>query len=311
MAFIREKNRNNFPKKYCFYSGIEGSSLLLARGKCEDDTIPQKIKRGILIHIEEGECALIVDKGKIYECSTKTGDFKYEGYMSGTYELDGLDITSKNEIKTCIVPFNFASGNDERELYYFNLLSRKVKDVLLEPVLAVYKSNEFDLDHSIRAFFQIGYSYRLVNPIHFYKEHTYLLDEEYSYSSFEVELQKEIQYTLEPLIVTLAQEGTLIEYLNSKLNILEDLLSNQLHSFFERYGMLLESFHIEDFNLDGIEQASAKEEALKMMYHTPTESIQKNESKVSLFINSTWICTCGSENSTKFCGNCGRKRDNL
>lgn len=327
MSFVREQNRNNFPKHYCYYSGLE-DTLLYARGKCEDGTIPRKIKRGILVHINDNECAMITNQGKIYEFSTKTGDYKYEGYMSSTIVTEGMDSQVEKDIRNLIPSFNFANGNDERELYYFHVSNRVVHNVLLEPILLVVKLEDVGVEQDVRSYYQVGYSYKLKNPITLCKNLEFNLMEEYDFGELEAAMQTIIQGSFMKLVVTLGKEGTLLDYLENKKDVLETIICQKLQEeLMSKYGINMLSFEIEDYNLDGLKiptiptaQEKAEELIQEQILHIQSQEkhsekafpledfMPPKDNGIQLTLDPSWICECGSVNTTNFCGNCGRKK---
>ncbi len=90
-------------------------------------------------------------------------------------------------------------------------------------------------------------------------------------------------------------KGKLHDSIQSKFTDLEQSYTKNMEVIFENMGMKLFSVTIEDSNVIGLEKRV---------------EIQEVKSSIVLELpkSNRWVCTCGCENTTNFCGNCGQKR---
>lgn len=287
MAFVHERDRTHFKKEQCFYSGMKDDTLMISKGKCEDGTIPEKIKRGILVHIEPNECAMIVKNDKIYELTTNSGDYKYEGYMNPTYIIDGLDQKTENTLEPHKVKFNFSSGNEERELLYFNISTREVTNDLLDKITLEMDGKSIDI------YIQVGYSYKLKNPVRFFEFMDGKINEEFDYGEFEAILQMYLHSMVSQLLKEMNEKGQ---------------LQSVIENHFEELKMPLEVLFTQVFANMGIQLVKVEIEDSNVMGYSMNREVQAEEPKIVLSLDESWTCSCGTVNTTRFCGNCGTKR---
>ncbi|MBQ0065150.1 MAG: hypothetical protein KBT48_05255 [Firmicutes bacterium] len=287
MAFVHEKDRIHFKKEQCFYSGMKEDTLLISKGKCEDGSVPEKIRRGILVHIEPNECAMIVKNNKIYELTTNSGDYKYEGYMNPTYICDGLDSSSEQSLEAHKVKFNFSSGNEERELLYFNISTREVTNDLLEKITMEIQEKKVDI------YIQVGYSYKLNNPVRFFEFMEGKINEELDYGEFEAILQTYLCSMVTQILKSMNEKGELQSCIENHFEELQDPLQTLFAQVFSNMGIQLIKVEIEDSNVMG---------------YSMTREVEPETKKIVLSLDGSWTCSCGCTNTTNFCGNCGAKR---
>ena len=129
------------------------------------------ITNGSVIAVNEGQCMMIVDQGGIVEFTAEPGEFTWDSSTEPTIFYGGLGQGVKGSWQTFKRRFTFGgdTAKDQR-IYYFNikeLIGNKYGTANPVPFRVVDKNIGLDMDISIRCFGE--YSYRLTDPILFYK----------------------------------------------------------------------------------------------------------------------------------------------
>ena len=160
-----------------FYCDALDSSILAARGlkrvggkssnRKGSDNI---ISNGSIINVNEGQCALIVDGGKVAEVCAEAGEFVYDSSSQPSIFYGSLgDSIAKSFAE---VGKRFAFGGQEttdQRVYYIN--TKEVTGRLYGtpspiPFRVLDKNIGLDVDISLRC--NGEYSYTITNPVLFY-----------------------------------------------------------------------------------------------------------------------------------------------
>ena len=129
------------------------------------------ISNGSRIAVADGQCMIIVDNGKIVEVCAEPGEFTYDTSAEPSIFYGGLGKGIVDSFKKWGERVTFGGDTARvQKVYYFNLL--EIMDNLFgtpNPVMfrAVDKNIGLDMEVNLRC--NGRYSYRLTDPIVFYK----------------------------------------------------------------------------------------------------------------------------------------------
>ena len=127
------------------------------------------ISDGSVVAVAEGQCAMIVEQGKVVELCAEPGEYTYSTgtqpslLSGGLKDIDGVFAEMGKRFG-----FGGQAAADQR-IYYINtkeLVGNKYGTPNPVPFRVVDQRAGIDLDIAIRCFGE--YSYRIVNPILFY-----------------------------------------------------------------------------------------------------------------------------------------------
>ena len=173
----------------------------------EDDNI---ISAGSVIAVNEGQCAMIVDQGKIVEFTAEPGEFVFDqnaepSIFYGPFGTDKL----KQILKLTFERFSFGgqAGKDQR-VYFFNtkeILGNKYGTPSPVPFRVVDGNIGLDVDISIRCFGE--YSYRLTNPMLFYTNVCGNVEGDYTREQIDSQLKSELLTALQPAFAKISEMG--------------------------------------------------------------------------------------------------------
>ncbi|MDO4377556.1 MAG: SPFH domain-containing protein [Erysipelotrichia bacterium] len=195
-------------KDYIYCDSLE-NDVLVAKGQRHTSGLFSNnngndniITNGSNIIVNDGQCMIIVDQGKVVEVCAEAGGFTYDSSSSpslfGGNLVDGIQSTFQ-EIKERFV-FGGEVAKDQR-VYYFNtkeILDNKFGTVNPIPFKVVDKKINLDVDVSIRLAGQ--YSYRIIDPVLFYSNVCGNVASVYTRDEIDNQLKAEFISALQPAI---------------------------------------------------------------------------------------------------------------
>ena len=227
-----------------------GKSGLLNRGGADNI-----ITSGSTIVVNEGQCAIIVDQGAIVDVCAEPGAFTYEAGSPSIFagSLGESIKESFNRFK-----YGGVAPRDQR-IYYFNIkdiIGNKYGTASPVPFRVVDRNIGLDVDITIKCFGE--YSFRLADPILFYKNICGNVSSVYTKDQIASQLKSELLTQLQPAFAQISEMGirysALPGHADDLARILNDLLSD---SWGKTYGIQIVTF--------GVNSVKAPEEDEKMI----------------------------------------------
>ena len=129
------------------------------------------ITSGSVIAVADGQCMMIVDQGKIVEFAAEPGEYKYDASTEPTVFCGDLGEGIMQSFEQLAKRFTFGGepAKDQR-IYYINtkeIMGNKYGTPSPVPFRVVDHNIGLDVDIAIRCFGE--YSYRICDPMLFYK----------------------------------------------------------------------------------------------------------------------------------------------
>ena len=194
-------------KEYFYCESID-ESVLVVKGqkrvsgrssntKGEDNII----SNGSVIAVNDGQCMIIVDQGKVAEICAEPGEFTYDSSTEPSIFSGNLGESILDTFKAIGKRFTFGgdTGKDQR-VYYFNtkeIIGNKYGTANAVPFRVVDNNIGLDIDISIKCFGE--YSYRIVDPILFYTNVCGNVDYQYERSEIDSQLKSSSRLCSRPL----------------------------------------------------------------------------------------------------------------
>lgn len=319
-----------------------------ANTKASDDLITN----GSGIIVSDGQCMMIVDQGEIVEFCAEPGQYTYDTSSEPTVFEGGFGKGILNSFKVFGKRFTFGgdTAKDQR-VYYFNtkeILGNKYGTPNPVPFRVVDKNIGLDVDIAVRCHGE--YSYKLTDPILFYKNVAGNVDREYTRDEIDEQLRSELLTALQPAFAKISEMGIRYSAIPGHTMELSDALNEVLS---KKWGNL-RGIKIASFGVSSITASEDDEDMIKRLQRSavlkdPTmaaatlteaqaeamKSAAANEgtgafmafaglnmaqtmgsgSAKGLFemgqqqkeqAAGTWKCSCGAENTGKFCSACGK-----
>jgi len=221
------------------------------------------ITNGSGIVVNEGQCMMIVDQGEIVEFCAEPGRFTYDTSSEPSVFEGGFGQGLKDSFKTFAKRFTYGgdTAKDQR-VYYFNtkeIVGNKYGTPNPVPFRVVDKNIALDVDIAIRCHGE--YSYRLTDPILFYKNVSGNVDDEYSRGEIDQQLRSELLTALQPAFAKISEMG--IRYSALPGHAME--LANALNEVLSSKWTELRGIKISSFGVSSVTASEEDEEMIKML----------------------------------------------
>ena len=193
--------------KELFYTDALDKETLMVRGQKKVDGRSSNTKghdniitSGSGLLVADGQCAIIVDQGEIVEVCSEPGQYTYDASTEPTIFCGNLGEGIKKSWETFKRRFTFGgdTGKDQR-VYFFNtkeIVDNKFGTPNPIPFKIVDRNINLDIDVSVRC--SGVYSFRMADPILFYKKVCGNVTEEYRVDELGDQLKSEFIQALQP-----------------------------------------------------------------------------------------------------------------
>lgn len=167
------------------------------------------ITNGSVIAVNEGQCMIIVDQGEITEFCADPGEFLYDSSTEPSLFYGKLGEGVKGTFSVIGRRFTFG-GNPAKDqrIYFFNIkeiMENKFGTANPIPFRVVDTNIGLDLDTSLRC--NGDYSFKIVDPLLFYKNVCGNVTESYTRSQMANQMKAELVTALQPALAKVSAEG--------------------------------------------------------------------------------------------------------
>lgn len=168
------------------------------------------ISNGSIVAVNEGQCMMIVDQGKVVEVCAEPGEFVYDTSREPSIFYGDLDMASVNAVFGKVVE-RFAFGGQapkDQRVYYINtkeIIGNKYGTPNPVPFRVVDKNIGLDVDVSIRCFGE--YSYRITNPVLFFGNVCGNVEEAFRRDRIDGQMKTELLTALQPAFAKISEMG--------------------------------------------------------------------------------------------------------
>ena len=198
--------------KEFFYCDAMEADVLVTKGQkrvrkgSSNKGMDNVISNGSGIAVADGQCMIIVERGKVVEVCAEPGQFTYDTSSEPSIFTGKLGDSIKETFK--IIGKRFAlggdTGNDQR-VYYFNtkeIVDNKFGTANPVPFRVVDSKIGLDIDVAVRC--NGIYSYKLANPLLFYANVCGNVEADYTRDSIDNQLKTEFISALQPMFAKLS-----------------------------------------------------------------------------------------------------------
>ncbi|MCR4909461.1 MAG: SPFH domain-containing protein [Lachnospiraceae bacterium] len=218
------------------------------------------ITNGSVIAVNEGQCMIIVDQGKIVEVCAEAGEFTYDTSTEPSIFYGGLGKGLLDSFKTFgkRITFGGDTAKDQR-IYFVNtkdIIGNKYGTPSPVPFRVVDNNVGLDVDISIRCHGE--YTYHIVDPVLFYTNITGNITEDYLRETLDSQLKSELLTALQPAFAKISEMGIRYSALPGHADDIADALNDVLSDKWGKvYGLEIVTF--------GVSSVNASEEDEKMI----------------------------------------------
>ena len=190
------------------------------------------ISNGAVIAVNEGQCMMIVEQGQIVEFSAEAGEFTWDASTESTIFYGGLGNGLKGSWENLKRRFTFGAdtGKDQR-IYFFNLkeiMGNKFGTPSPVPFRVVDHNIGLDVDIAIRC--NGEYSYKITDPMLFYKNVCGNVSSDYTRDQLDSQLKSEFITALQPAFAKISAAGIRYSALPGHTTELAEAMDNVLTS---------------------------------------------------------------------------------
>jgi len=220
------------------------------------------ISNGSIIAVNDGQCMIIVEQGKVVDVCADPGEFVYDTSTEPSLFTGDLNKNIKDVFSNIGKRFTF--GGDapkDQRVYYFNtkeLIGNKYGTPSPVPFRVVDKNVGLDIDISIRCFGE--YSYRITNPVLFYTNVCGNVEDAYVRDSIDSQLKSELMTSLQPAFAKISEMGIRYSALPGHTQELADALNEILSKkWSDLRGIEIVSFGVSSVKASDEDEAMIKE----------------------------------------------------
>ena len=221
------------------------------------------ISSGSVIAVADGQCMLIVDQGKVAEICAEPGEFVYDASTEPSIFSGALGASVKDSFAAMGRRFTFGgdTGKDQR-VYYINtkeLYGNKYGTPTPVPFRVVDEDIGFRTTISLRCFGE--YSYRVCDPILFYKNVCGNFADSFTRDRLDSMLKSELMTALQPAFGKMSAMG--IGYTELPLHTMD--IANALNEILSEQWRGKRGLEIVSFGVSSVSATEADEKRLKDM----------------------------------------------
>ena len=332
--------------------GTKRSSSRSSNTKGSDNII----SNGAVIAVNEGQCMLIVEQGQIVEFAAEAGEFTWDSSTEGSVLYGGFGEGLKASWNNLKRRFTFGADTaKDQRIYFINtkeIMGNKYGTPAPVPFRVVDRNIGLDMDVSIRC--NGEYSYRISDPLVFYKNVAGNVSSDFRRSQIDSALKTDFLTALQPAFARISDMGIRYSSLpghtmeiaaamnqvlstkwgtqrgisvvtvgvNSVTASAEDeatIKELQKSAVFRNTNMA--AAHMVQAQAEAMKSAAANENGAMMGFmgmnmaqaaggFNAAQLYQMNQqpaapSSPASVPTVTWKCGCGTENTGKFCVECG------
>ncbi len=230
------------------------------------------ISNGSVIAVNEGQCMMIVDQGKIVEFCAEAGEFTWDASTEGSCLCgifgEGLEKSWENLMRR--FTFGGDTGKDQR-IYYINtkeITGNKYGTPTPVPFRVVDANIGLDMDVSIRC--NGEYSYRITDPMLFYKNVAGNITREFDRKELDSQLKSEFLTALQPAFARISAQGIRYSALPGHTLELADALNSALSAKWAGLrGICVVSVAVNSVTASAEDEATIKELQKSAVFRNP------------------------------------------
>lgn len=254
-------------KEYFYCDSLSNDVLVVkarkrVNGRGSNKGSDNIITSGSVIAVNEGQCMIIVDQGQIVEFCADAGEFVYDSSTEPSLFTGSLGEGLKKTFQQIGKRFTFGgTAPKDQRVYYFNIkenLSNLFGTATPIPFRVVDKNIGLDVDISIRC--NGEYSFRICNPLLFYKNVSGNVSDCYMKAQMAGQLKSELLSAMQPAFARISGMGVRYSAVPAHSMELAQILNQELSSkWSELRGIEIVSMTIRSMNASEEDEKMIKE----------------------------------------------------
>ena len=230
------------------------------------------ISNGSIVAVNDGQCMIIVEQGKVVELCAEPGEFVWDTSTEPSIFYGKLGKGILNTFKTIGKRFTMGgdTGKDQR-IYFFNtkeIIGNKYGTANPVPFRVVDNNIGLDVDISIKCFGE--YSYKIADPMLFYTNVCGNVSVDYTRDKIDSQLKTELLTALQPAFAKISAMGIRYSALPGHTSELADALNEVLSGKWgELRGVQVVSFGVSSVTASEEDEAMIKELQKTAVFRNP------------------------------------------
>lgn len=231
------------------------------------------ISNGSIINVNDGQCMMIVDSGKVVELCAEPGEFVYDIGTEPSIFYGNLGENIKKSFAEIGKRFTFGGepAKDQR-VYFFNtkeIIGNKYGTPSPVPFRVVDNNIGLDVDIAIRCHGE--YSYKIINPLLFYTNVCGNVDDMYLRETIDSQLKTELLTALQPAFAKISDMGIRYSSLPAHTMEIGDALNDVLSAKWrDLRGIEIVVFGVSSVNASEEDEKMIKEIQRNAAFRNPT-----------------------------------------
>ena len=231
------------------------------------------ISNGSVIAVNDGQCMLIVEQGKVVDVCAEPGEYKYDMSTEPSVFCGDLGEGMRNVFQQIGKRFTFGGEAPKDQRVYFvntkELVGNKYGTPNPVPFRVVDTNVGLDIDISIKCFGE--YSYRIANPILFYTNVCGNVEQDYEREEIDGQLKSELMTALQPAFARISEQGIRYSALPGHTQELADALNQVLSEKWSNLrGICIVSLGVSSVKASEEDEAMIKELQRNAAFRNPT-----------------------------------------
>ncbi len=254
--------------KEMIYCDSLDQDILMVKGQKRTNDRTSNTKRdeniisdGSGVIVNDGQCIIIVEQGKVVEVCAEPGQFTYNNKVAPSVFTGPLGNSIAETFKN--IGKRFTMGGDtgvDQRVYYFNIkeiLGNKYGTSSPVPFRVVDTNIGLDVDIAVRC--NGEYSYKLEDPILFYTNVAGNIDEDYPRERMDSQLKSELLTALQPAFAQISAMGIRYSAIPAHTSEMADALNKILSDKWQE----LRGVRIVSFGVNSITASEEDENLIK------------------------------------------------
>jgi len=224
------------------------------------------ISNGSIIAVNEGQCMIIVDQGGIVEFCADAGEFVYDASTEPSLLYGSLGENVKNTFIGMGRRFTFGGNTaKDQRVYFFNIkeiMSNLFGTANPIPFRVVDQNIGLDMDIAIRC--NGEYSFKMVDPLLFYKNVCGNVVDSYKRSEMASQMKSELMTALQPAFAKISAMGVRYSDIPAHSLTISKALNEELSSLWSE----LRGIEIVDLSINSAKISEEDEQMIKDLQKT-------------------------------------------
>ncbi|MBR2223810.1 MAG: SPFH domain-containing protein [Christensenellaceae bacterium] len=244
---------------------VKGQKRTSARGSNTKGT-ENVISNGSIVAVNEGQCMIIVDQGKVVDLCAEAGEYVYDQSTEPSMLYGGFGKGLLETFKNIGKRFTMGgeAGSDQR-VYFFNtkeILGNKYGTPSPVPFRVIDQNIGLDIDIAIRCHGE--YSYKITDPMLFYTNVCGNVEGEYTRDRIDSMLKSELMTALQPAFAKISAMGIRYSALPGHTMEIADALNEVLSKKWSE----LRGISVASFGINAVNASEEDEEMIKNLQRT-------------------------------------------